>query len=185
MIKFKCDTCEHKWEIIGGVMEEEMPDCCYLQFCTRKGTSNAESLEHLPDNCSNEPIIEFENIEKAKECLQQWKCRLFLDDWIIRLKFGHVKGGVGLIEYEPVIKTAIITLEQSSKEEQGNRCSKYSQECILVHELLHIVFDMPRMESIRLEDVEFHILQHQKTEFMARSLIMAKYGVEKDWFRNI
>jgi hypothetical protein len=48
----------------------------------------------------------------------------------------------------------------------------------MVHELLHIIFDMPKEKNNgSIEEYAFNLLQHQRLEFMARSLIMAKYGV--------
>lgn len=35
---------------------------------------------------SKEPVMEFSSIEQAKEALKEWKKRLFLDDWTIKVE---------------------------------------------------------------------------------------------------
>ena len=132
-----------------------------------------------------EPIIEFKNIEQAQSCLSEWQSRLFLTDWIINIGFEELNNRGAEINTEHTQKSAYIAFHQPVTEELKKRERvKYCAEKILVHELLHIIFDAPKPERFGIEQCEYEILQHQKTEFMARSLMMAKYGMTADWFKN-
>ena len=133
-----------------------------------------------------EPISVFDNTEQADECLKEWQSRLYLSDWIINIGFEKLDNRGAEIDIEHTQKSAYIAFHHPVTEEQKKRERvKYCAEKILVHELLHIIFDVPKPEGFGVEQCEYEILQHQKTEFMARSLIMAKYDLPHDWFRNI
>ena len=132
-----------------------------------------------------EPIIEFENIDQANECLKEWQSRLYLSDWIINIGFEELNNRGAEIDIEHTQKSAYVAFHHPITEEIKKRERvKYCAEKILVHELLHIIFDAPKPERFSIEQCEYEILQHQKTEFMARSLIMAKYGIDFSWWKN-
>lgn len=140
----------------------------------------------------NEPIIEFKDEVQAYECLKEWQSRLFLDDWIIKIDidvdFSNKEFKQACIEKNHVHKTALISFEKlGSRDCYVGECTKLQKWCsekTLVHELLHILFDFDKIGT-SIETNEFNDSQHQKLEFMARSLIMAKYNIPHKWFMNI
>ena len=146
-----------------------------------------ESVKAQRDACFNMrgPIIEFENIEQAQECLAYWKNLLFLNDWIIRVVLEEPISdnsiGENCITYPK--KCSIIRIGAFNEKYNESRTLKYCAEGILVHELLHIIMDVGNVSDLRtIEQIEFECLQHQKLEMMARSLLMAKYGIGKEFF---
>lgn len=52
----------------------------------------------------------------------------------------------------------------------------------LVHELLHCKYDWMGCQGRTYEGVYLDATEHQKLEEMAKSLIMAKYGVDYNYF---
>ena len=83
------------------------------------------------------------------------------------------------------MKAAIIKIDSRKNYDTADELLAYCAEKFLVHELLHlliVVGDSNKLNTI--EEIEYDCLQHQKTEFMARSLIMAKYGVDKGFFKK-
>ena len=60
---------------------------------------------------------------------------------------------------------------------------RFCHEKTLVHELLHCKYCyMSPPETYEGKNLE--LLEHQRLEEMARSLLMVKYGVDPDWFKN-
>ena len=135
------------------------------------------------------PIMEFKSLEEANACLKEWQERLYLNDWIIKIELNsrHAPASdcLARIHTTHEMKMADIYFADASDEVKAEQLVKYCAEKILVHEMLHIVFDMCARENKSLEDAEFHMNQHIKTEFMARSLIMAKYNLDPSFFRNV
>lgn len=134
----------------------------------------------------NSPIIEFENIEQAYECLKEWQTRLFLDDWIIKL---HIKpmhelsanDCDGCVTCNWVRKSAIIELldKETDKHE-----IKFCHEKTLIHELLHCIYFECELEKPTIEEVYHDVKEHGLLEQMSKSLIMTKYNLTFDWFKN-
>ena len=62
------------------------------------------------------------------------------------------------------------------------RCSNIAWKRNLVHELLHCKYDWMGNQGGTYEGVYLDATEHQKLEEMAKSLIMAKYGVGYDYF---
>jgi len=135
------------------------------------------------------PIMRFEGLGQARDLLNEWKDRLYLTDWTIDVAIDVVPDGVPpamladiMIIYET--KTARVSFFKMSNERINAEIVKYCAEKIMVHELGHLIFDVTKPAN-DIYSYEYELAQHQKTEFMARSLIMAKYGLDKDWFDNI
>jgi len=134
----------------------------------------------------NEPIIEFKDEKHAYECLEEWQRRLYLSDWIIRVSFEKIdKDRAAEIYTEHSQKSAKIRFNILTPERKESEPVRYCAEKIMVHELLHILFDIVRYDQSSLAENELELAQHIKTEFMARSLIMVKYDLDPDWFKNI
>lgn len=136
----------------------------------------------------NEPILEFENIAAAYKCLAEWQKRLFLDDWIIKLELeehpiecdGEQCSAMHSTKYS--IKTSVISIFRKAHAE--NRITKHAAEHILVHELLHLKYPMYNFATETPQDIEYREMTHALIEQMAKSLMMAKYNITYEWFRN-
>jgi hypothetical protein len=131
------------------------------------------------------PIEEFISQEQAEQYLKEWQHRLYLDNWIIIIEFANYKdmpevGSMGWSNMQVINQTSIITL--CNKDGCDNAMMKFCQELALVHELLHCRYDWLASETYTEKYVD--TLEHQNLEMMARSLIMAKYGIEREWFCN-
>jgi len=141
-----------------------------------------------------EPIIEFENIQQAQECLKYWQNILFLNDWHIKINLIPSDDCVvddlpcaGRIDKMHVQKIAVIDialLDDDIPDDDIVKSFKICQEKVLVHEILHIVIDLGGVCNHTVEGSEFLTTNHQRVESIAKSLIMAKYGVDFDWFKN-
>jgi hypothetical protein len=127
--------------------------------------------------------MRFENIEQAKECLECWQKILYLTDWIICIKFEEIDEGLcANITTAHSLKTATIRIQ--SKEDEELRTMKNCVEHTLIHELLHIILDLSGRRKKSLEEAEFHEANHQRVEMISRSLLMAKYNLSPEWFKN-
>jgi hypothetical protein len=131
----------------------------------------------------NKPIEKFDNIKQAIACMEEWKERLGLHEWIIKLHFAEqgemqINDSDGNVEYTFILKTARIDILKPQY--FGRRIMKYCAERILVHELLHLVFSY-----IEKDDGELNKMTHQILEDMAMALICTKYGIDNKWFENI
>lgn len=139
-------------------------------------------------NC--EPIIEFESLEQAQECLKEWQARLFLDDWIVRVRFadeplvdGEGNELSGLNRFDMVNKCCVISLAMLD-DDRKNRIQKVAHEHVLVHELLHCKQGWLLPPST-MEGKYYDTLEHGLLEQMSKSLIMAKYNLSFEWFKNL
>ena len=128
-----------------------------------------------------QPIERFKDINQAVELLNEWKQRLGLFDWIIKVKLVEPhelsEDSDGECEYIKIIKSAVIRILRPKY--YGDRIIKYCAEKILVHELLHCKLAMFG------DDDGIEPLLHQTLDDIARALICAKYGITHDWFCNI
>ena len=135
------------------------------------------------------PIMEFKNIQQAYECLREWQERLFLTDWLIKINLIDTNT-IELNEKE-CSGTIIMTFENKCAtmnivcltDDARNRIIKVCHEQILIHELLHLKYNWIEptgaYESKYVDDIE-----HQLLEQMAKSLLMSKYGLPFEWFKN-
>lgn len=135
----------------------------------------------------NEPIIEFKTVEEARESLKEWQHKLFLDDWIIKIKILKSSempqsDEAGHNELLYTSKASIISLsihDDDTKDEVQRRCD----EKTLVHELLHCKYcSLQSNDSYEQAFLDVH--QHVLLEQMSKSLIMAKYNIGLEWFVN-
>lgn len=133
------------------------------------------------------PIMEFTSIEQAYECLNEWKGKLFLQDWIIKLKLCdpeemNLKEVCGENIY--VIENKSCLIKILKPEFYGDRIVKYCAEQILIHELLHCKYNWVERDYNSIEVVYYDTLEHSLLEQMSKSLLMAKYNLNLDWFKN-
>lgn len=137
------------------------------------------------------PIDVFKSQEQLEECLREWQHRLFLDGWLI---LAHVKDKIMNPDGEEVIDAAgyntfvfessqaNIQLLSDETYKENNTLFKHCMEKDLVHELLHCKYDLIGCQGRTYEGVYLDATEHQKLEEMAKSLIMAKYGVDYNYF---
>lgn len=133
------------------------------------------------------PIMEFTSLEQAYKCLKEWQERLFLQDWIIKINLVEpdemvMKDVCGENVFQ--IETKCCVVKILKPEFYGDRIVKYCAEEILIHELLHCKYNWVERDYNSIEVVYFDTLEHSLLEQMAKSLLMAKYNLSLDWFKN-
>ena len=131
-----------------------------------------------------QPKIRFKNLKQALKYLDYWKRVLFLDDWIIKLSLMDTTNMKNLGENDFVLelKCSHIKLNNSS---ENDGIVKDCVEKVLVHELLHLKYNWIHYGlSDSIEKFFCENIEHQTLEEMAKSLIMVKYGLTFDWFKN-
>lgn len=134
---------------------------------------------------NKEPIQEFESIEQANEYLKEWQHRLLLDDWIIKLNFAEANempNNAGYNNFCMEKQSSVITITKLT-DDTRSRITKVYQEFTLVHELLHLKLNFVE-NADTYEGKYLEIKEHQLLDQLAKSLIMAKYNLNYDWFKN-
>ena len=143
----------------------------------------------MPD--IKEPIKIYENDMQLQSSLKEWQARLFLDGWCITVELvdkcsADEYGTSGLNTHLPIQKTAYIEILKNSFEiiEQKVFIGKQPQELVLVHELLHCKFGVVynAQGTYEAKIAEYH--DHSLLEEISKSLIMAKYDLSFDWFKE-
>lgn len=141
----------------------------------------------------SKPIEVFASQEELDECLAWWQHRLFLDSWEIRAEVvdriedengEEMEDCDGLNQLAfTVSKSYIQLLSADSYDQIKPMCGHICQEKTLVHELLHCIYDwLDCGESY--EAVYLVAKEHQQVENMAKSLIMARYDLDYDYFHR-
>lgn len=126
----------------------------------------------------SEPIKVFKNLKQAEACLKEWQEKLFLNDWIIEIKLDQdLEESSGNVCYNYILKEAYINMSKPTPE-------RYCAELILIHELLHLKYDLFREERKTYEETFVEMNEHMRVEQMAKSLLMAKYNLKFDWFKK-
>lgn len=137
---------------------------------------------------SKKPIEIFSSKEQFEKCCKWWQHALFLDNWFISYELtedviqedGQLMWGY--CTYSFGNSSACICVYNGRTSEYGD---KNIAELTLAHELLHLKLEYMTDEEVVGElPMAMKSLIHQQTEAMAKSLIIAKYGVEYDYFMN-
>ena len=135
-----------------------------------------------------EPVCECSEKELIK-LLNEWKERLFLNDWTIKvllvdeLKDEDGEELLGLNTSGLVNKDACIRLTKPN--EELRKCiTKFCIELNLVHELLHCKMNLFKPPKNDITGIYYDTFEHSLLEQMAKSLIMAKYNIPFKWFNN-
>lgn len=156
---------------------------------TKKETECCCGGEHKRKEEKMSPIIEFTSLKQAYECLHEWKRRLFLEDWIIKLELlDEIKEDDGSLLAGQCAnriqenKTTLIRILK--KDPDDSHFIKFCAEEALLHELLHLKLDMCSHGKKSVEDVVYEWVNHQIVSQMAYSFIMTKYGLNFDWFKD-
>lgn len=135
-----------------------------------------------------EPIMQYESEEQLRASLKEWQDRLFLNDWIIKVSLVD---SVVNEDDEELQGNNTFTIECKSShirltkpnEDNTSRIAKFCHELTLVHELLHCKYNWCQAPTSH-EGVYYDVSEHALIEQMAKSLIMAKYNLPFDWFKN-
>lgn len=142
----------------------------------------------------NKPMDIIPSQKELDECLAWWQHRLYLDSWEINAKIvdavtdldgKEVKDVVGLNQFVVELSQSYIQLLSAEAYDKlyDPKCGHFCMEKTLVHELLHCIYNWisgnERYECIYTDEKE-----HQQLENMAKSLIMAKYNLDYDYFRK-
>lgn len=135
---------------------------------------------------SKEPIMVF-TPETLNKSLKWWKKKLFLTDWTIHAKIvppDELDGLSGNNTFTFEDKSSIIRIADIPIDERSTYVSKICDECTLVHELLHLKYDLFEGSKPSFEKVYVEAMEHQKLEQLAKTLIMIKYNLPFKWFDN-
>lgn len=134
-----------------------------------------------------EPIKQFKNVRELKECAKWWQKRLFLENWFITYELVNnqlTKEDGSLIEgycqFSFENKDAKIVISNMPTTDSA---ITFSTELTLIHELLHLKKEYLQKSYTDGGTESFEdLLLHQSQEEMAKTLLLTKYGLEKDWF---
>lgn len=132
------------------------------------------------------PIEIFSSQDQIDECAKWWQEKLFLTNWIVKVKIcppDEFKGAesVGENEFDMVNQSCVIRILKP--EFYGDRIMRYCAEKTLVHELLHCKYNWIYNES-SYEGKYVDTMEHGFLEQMAKSLIMAKYNLTLNYFKS-
>ena len=137
-----------------------------------------------------QPILEFKSNEELQESLKEWQKRLFLDDWVIKAELVNrselvIEGEElnGSNTFQMVNKASAIRIAVPD-DDIRDRIIRYCAEHILVHELLHCKYNWLESDYSSMSNAYYDTQDHALLEQMAKSLIMAKYNIDLDWFIN-
>ena len=132
------------------------------------------------------PIKQFNNIRELKDCAKWWQKRLFLENWFIKYELvdkqlAKESGELvdGYCQFSAENKEAKIVISTALTEDS---VITFSAELTLIHELLHLKREYLPNSYTEEESESFRdFLLHQSQEEMAKTLLLTKYGLEKDW----
>lgn len=157
--------------------EHEFPSKCCGFGCKEKEVDSS-------------PILEFTSLKQAYECLREWQKRLFLDDWNIKLELTAQEDmpdseAMGCNQHFPISKACKIYIKIPHKTDEGV-LEKPCHELFLIHELLHCKPTLFHFAENKSEISACYLegMEHMMLEQMAKSLLMARYNLDFDWFKN-
>ena len=142
---------------------------------------------------NKEPIEVFESKEQFKACCKEWQERLFLNNWFIKfnltteeIKDEHGNILWGVCTHMTEGSAAVITIYNDkgfpSDAEEEDMWLKPCAELTLIHELLHLQFEYDDATADTDNETLRAHLVHSSLERMAKTLLMTKYDLDKDWF---
>lgn len=119
------------------------------------------------------------SLETMKSLLLEWQERLGLQDWNLLFFWRKAKDqeSEGRCKYNPRVRQGVIHILDPNQSSDYESCVRYP-EAILVHELLHVRFDIFPIPD---EDKEEHAYNEAEAaiELTALALVAAKYGYTK------
>ena len=136
------------------------------------------------------PIEEFKTKEQLDECLRWWQDRLFLQHWLILAEVVDVVKDSDGEEHDEfagyndfVFEAMQSHIQIVSRESYKGFIEKYCAEKTLVHELLHCKYNWLSNDQ-SYEGAYVGAVEHGLLEQMAKTLIMAKYNLDMNYFKK-
>ena len=131
------------------------------------------------------PKMFIETEEELLSLAREWQKRLLLSDWIINFSLVTAREMsevdlAGESDVQWINRCGVVNILRKEEIPQ-DIIAKQPMELVLVHELLHFKFMM--FDNETLEGCYFSEKQHQLLEDIAKSLYMAKYGLDFEWFK--
>ena len=139
------------------------------------------------DNNVKEPKCNYYVDSTLQDSLEWWKKVLHLQNWCIKAVLTDEKLEVDGRAVHGRNSTEYLKCEsfiEISTVEYAGEYTKHCEELTLVHELLHCAMPLSCNDddSATMRDAWVELLEHQRIDMLAKSLIMAKYGVGIEWF---
>lgn len=137
----------------------------------------------------HQPKMSFKNLAEMEKYMKYWQHILCLDHWYLEAKLVDelVSDGEecwGLNVHEQVNRVATISVRKFKEGRDDISPKKYCAEAILVHELLHCIYNWLQKDYKDHAAAFYDIVDHQQLELMAEALILAKYNLKRDFFYN-
>lgn len=134
----------------------------------------------------NYPKEVFETQEELDQYLKWWQEKLFLTDWIITANVCYPCDffecdSMGENSFDLINRCCVIRI--LNPKYYGEQIMRYCAEKILVHELLHCKYNWLKNNG-SYEGQYIDAVEHSLLEKMAKSLIMTKYDLTLDYFKN-
>lgn len=132
-----------------------------------------------------EPKIRFESDEELQKYARYWIGVLLLNNWCIRVELvqpDEIEGLQGTTKQVSQQEEGLIKIADLV-DNDGSYISKICQEKTLVHELLHLKYSYVDPFDTR-DGREAYYNEHKLIEQMSKSLLMVRYGITLDWFKN-
>lgn len=140
---------------------------------------------------SKQPIEVFKNEEQFLTCCKEWQERLFLRDWFIRFRLteeelrdddGDLLYGYCTHLMNDNSASIIISNKAELPDIKDDIFLKPCAELTVIHELLHLQFEYAEAMSDSDSEALRSNLTHASLERMAKTLLMTKYDLDRDWF---
>lgn len=137
------------------------------------------------------PIEVFKSKEQFLECCKEWQEKLFLRDWFIKYKLTEEElrdddGNLlyGYCTHMMNDNSACITVCNKAEfpDVEDEMFLKPCAELTVIHELLHLQFEYSEAMSDADSEVLRATLTHASLERMAKTLLMTKYNLDREWF---
>ena len=140
----------------------------------------------------NKPIEYFQNDKEFQKCAKEWQHKLFLDDWFI--KFELIEQEIYADDKESKLygycqriwenHEAVIRI--SHVKGTNGIVTKGIEELTLIHELLHCKLFPLEVDDDHssYEGLSLELQNHIHIEQLAKSLLMAKYNLDYNYFMS-
>jgi len=140
----------------------------------------------------NKPKKVFDSSEELQEYVDYWVEKLFLTDWIIKAELvptSRIEGSYGKNINNWMLKTSHIQISVYDNDMReilikSKNVRKFCQEQTLIHELLHSKYCISMGKIDKYELLLMELTEHAKLEQLAKSLLMTKYDLTFDWFKD-
>ena len=138
----------------------------------------------------DKPIEVFKSKQQLNECLKWWQEKLLMTDWLIKADLvtadqmddSNDQGENYMIHPRKIAYIKILKKSEMPQDSIVTLFIRHCDEQILVHELLHCLYNWMVPADGKYESIYWDEIEHQRLDDMAKSLIMAKYDLPLSWF---